>query len=131
MKKYIMLAAVVFIAASAGIATAHFGQFSGDKDKMIERHAEILGLDPEEVKAELEDGKTFKEIISESGYSKEEIIEKKKAFWTEKINDLLESNEITQEQADKKLEWLDNMKEKKFFHHGGYKNWRHKQIEEQ
>ena len=98
MKKYIMLAAVVFIAASAGIATAHFGQFSGDKDKMIERHAEILGLDPEEVKAELEDGKTFKEIISESGQSKEEIIEKKKAFWTEK------KKQIDELPEDKRLE---------------------------
>ena len=131
MKKYIMLVIIVFIAASAGIATAGFSYFSGDRDKMVERHAEILGLDPEDLKVDLENGKTFKEIISESGLTREEILEKKKSFFTDKINGLLESGEITQEQADQKLEKLENMKKKHFFRYGGHKNWKHKQIEEQ
>jgi len=130
MKKYILLAAVVFIATSAGIATARFGLGSATQDQIVERHAEILGLDPDLVKTELENGKTFRDIITESGLTKEEVSDHHKSFLIDRINEMLENGEITQEEADQKIERIENS-QGKFFRHCPPHHQKDGQVEEQ
>jgi len=128
MKKYALLAAVIFIATSAGIAAAHWGNanhpingecpFPENREEVITKKAEALGLDPAEVLAQIEEGKTFREIAEEAGITEEDILEVKKARMEERISQLLADGKITQEEADEKLEWLENWKGKGF-HKGG------------
>ena len=116
MKKYTLLAAVILIATSAGVATAYFGdmgRMGGDgaclenQEKMIESRVEMLGLDLEEVRTKLSEGKTMREIISEAGITKEEMVENRKALMIEHINEFLADGKITQEEADKRLQWIE------------------------
>lgn len=126
MKKYALLAAVIFIATSAGIAAAHWGggmglnnidgecPFPEKREEMIARKAETLGLDSEQVLSKMEEGKTLKEIIDESGITREEIQEAHKSQMVEHLNQLVADGKITREQADEKLEWLENREGKGF-----------------
>ena len=114
MKKYALLAAIIFIASSAGIATAYFGNmgkmdkpFFENREEIIEKKVEMLGLDFDEVETQLEKGKTIREIISEAGITREDILEKKKVFMVEYLNQLVADGKITQEQADEKIEGME------------------------
>lgn len=118
MKKYALLAAVIFIASSAGITTAYFGNMEKtdkphfeNREEMIEKKVEMLGLNLEEVQVQLEEGKAIKEIVLDAGITKEDIFENKKAFMVEHINQMVADGKITQEQADEKIEWMEERNE--------------------
>ena len=73
-----------------------------------EKMAEVLGLDVDEVKSELEAGKKMKDILEANGLDREAVHEKMKAAHKVKIQELVGEGKITQEQADEKLERMEN-----------------------
>ena len=115
-KVYILSAIALFAITLAGVTSAGFMRFAERNpekfNQMIEKKADMFGLDTEEVKAHLESGKTLGEIISETGLTKEEMFERKQEYMTDRINQMVADGELTQEQADKKLEWMESMHEK-------------------
>ena len=90
MKKYVLLAVVIFIASSAGIAIGYFGGTRTIDGPNFENHGEM--------------------------------IEKKVKY----INQLVIDGKITQEQADEKIEWMENGFENGFPHKKGMKKHFHK-----
>lgn len=93
-------------------------------EKMVEAHAEILGLTTEELQALHDEGKTFEEILEMQGLTKEEFKESAKAYHQAKIkaylDQLVADGELTQEEADAKyaamLEKMEN--------HEGKHHWK-------
>ncbi|MDP4000670.1 MAG: hypothetical protein Q8P83_00265 [bacterium] len=88
------------------------------KQARLNSQADILGLTVEELKNRLEVGELFREIADAQGLTKEDVhaamLESVKTRLAEKIA----SGEITQEDADKKLEWMENHK------HGEHKKFK-------
>jgi hypothetical protein len=80
------------------------------KQQRLERGAEMLGIGVEDLQAKLDSGMTMKEIAEEAGISQEDfrakIMEQAKLKMTERLNQLVAEGEITQEQADKRLEQM-------------------------
>jgi len=75
----------------------------------------MLGLDLEEVRTKLSEGKTMREIISEAGITEEDMIKNRKALMTDHVNQLLADGKITQEQANKRIKWIEEGKGGNFF----------------
>lgn len=115
-KVYILSAIALFAITLAGVTSAGFMKFSEKNpekfNQMIERKAEMFGLNAEEVKAQLEGGESLGDIISETGLTKEEMFERKQKYMEDRINQMVTDGKITQKQADKKLEWMEEMHEK-------------------
>jgi len=106
-KTYIMIAVVVMVSVAAGMALASMGGKFLNPEKyqaMITKKAEMFGMDVEEVNARLEQGETLKEIFAWNGVKKEDIMANKETWMQEKINAMVEAGKITQEQADEKLD---------------------------
>ncbi len=82
------------------------GQFQLNLEKM----AEVLGLNIDEVKGEIESGKTMKEVLEARGIDKEFVHQEMQAFHKNLVNQKLEAGEITQEQADDRLEKISERK---------------------
>ena len=74
--------------------------------------SEILGLSADEITAQLKEGKTITEIAAEQGLSEEELQQALYAAMAEKLAQKVADGSITQEQADKMLE---RMQEGKLF----------------
>ena len=83
-KVYILSAIALFAITLAGVTSAGFMKFS---DKNPEK---------------------FNHMIEK----KAEMFEKKQEYMTDHIERMLADEKITQEQADKKLEWMESMHEK-------------------
>jgi len=66
--------------------------------------SEVLGLTPEEIKTELQAGKTIVEIAAEQGLSQEQLKDAISTAITEKLQQKVADGTITQEQADKMLQ---------------------------
>ena len=66
--------------------------------------SEVLGLTREEIKAQLQDGKTMTEIAADQGFSEGELKDAMHAAMTEQLQQKVEDGAITQEQADRILE---------------------------
>ena len=81
-------------------------------ENMFERKAELLNMTVEELKQALESGKTFWEIAEEKGLSWESLYEKTREQLQERLSELIAEGKMTQEQADKKLEWLEGRQER-------------------
>ncbi len=84
-------------------------------ENMLENKAEIFGLSVEDLKVAKEEGKTFCEIVEEQGLDLDEFraqIQGKKQEQREQrieqiqthLNQLVANGEITQEQADNKIQ---------------------------
>ena len=128
MKKiYILSAIVLFAVATAGIASAGFVKFNhgprcfeqkiNDSDgfkQMIERKAEILGIDASEIQSKLDEGKSMKEIMEESGITQETMFAKRKEYMESYLEKLVSEGKMTQDQADQRLEKIDQMPHKGF-----------------
>lgn len=95
----------------------HRGGF--DNAKFLEEHAVMLGITADDLKARLASGKTIMEIAADLGISEETLQAKMKevhaarqaemkAAMTEKLAQAVADGKITQEQADKMLERLQN-----------------------
>lgn len=65
--------------------------------------AEVLGLTVDELKAEIEAGKTIAAIAAEQGVDVQDIIDAQVAAMQEKLDEQLAAGTITQEQYDTKL----------------------------
>lgn len=90
-----------------------------DDATFLEEHAVMLGITADDLKARLESGKTIKDIAAELGISDEDLQAKMeevrtahqaemKATMTAKLTQDVADGKITQEQADKMLERLQN-----------------------
>jgi len=105
-KVFIMTAAVVIVASAAGVALANIGSEFSNMEKhqvMIEKKAEILGLDAEELASKLAEGKTFRDMSEDKGVTGEGFVEKKFNWMQQRLDVLVERGRITSEQADEKL----------------------------
>jgi len=129
MKKiYILSAIVLFAIATAGIASAEFMRFNhGPKDfeqklnpdskgfkQMIEKKAEIFGLDVSEIQSKLDEGKSMKEVMEELDVTKETMFTKRKEYMQSFLEKLVSEGKITQEQADRRLEKIDQVPHRGF-----------------
>ena len=119
---YTILSIVAFAVLGAGIASAcgwfgGFGTLSPDEianrqQAMFERQAQILGISVEEVKNYWAEGKTMKEIMEEKGINQEQIQARMKEIQLQEMKSylqtLVDKGIITQAQADKRLEVMQN-----------------------
>lgn len=110
-KVYIMMSVIIVASVATGVALANIGGMFFDSEKhqvMIEKKAEMLGMDVEEMNERLENGETLRDIFKIEGMTKEDIMEKKSVWMEQWLNTMVENGKITQEQADEKLEKMQN-----------------------
>jgi len=91
-----------------GMRMGKFGRRMGDFG-MFEDICELLGLSPEEFREQLRGGKSLAEILEEQGVDREELHEAILAGVTERIEEKVADGTLTQEQADRILERIDEM----------------------
>ena len=88
-----------------------FGGAGGGQWTMFDTAAETLGLTPEELFAELREGKGLAEIAEEQGLEVEDVYDAVSAARAEAIPEFIEQavedGSLTQEQADWMLEGLE------------------------
>ena len=89
------------------------GGFEGEHGGMLDVLAEILGMTPEEIFAELEAGKTIAEIAAGQDVELADLVDALIAPRAEALAQAVENDRLTQEQADwllehtrEGLEWL-------------------------
>jgi len=124
-KKYIFYAiipALTFVVLGAGIASANgmFGGFGNPspediaqkQETMFEKKADFLGISLEEMKDFWAEGKTVQEIAEEQGISLEEMQTKMREAKEEALQSrmqvMVDNGVISQEQADERLEFMQN-----------------------
>jgi len=89
-----------------------FGMFSEGmgKEVMIESKAEILGITPEELEAQLDEN-TFPQILDEQGITHEELQsqmhEQMQSRMTERLQQMVDEGTITAEQMQEKLDLME------------------------
>ena len=124
MKKYLAYAVLPALAISmlgAGVVSAN-GWFGGNAspeeiaqkhETMFENRAEILGITAEELKQAWADGKKLCEIAEEQGLTQEELQERMREVKIERlqthIQTLVADGKISQEQANEKMENMQEM----------------------
>jgi polyhydroxyalkanoate synthesis regulator phasin len=86
-----------------------FGPFGGDRWTMFDAAAEALGLTPEGLFAELHAGKSMAEVAEAQGVDTETLGDALQAARVEAIQQAVEDGNLTQEQADRLLDRLENM----------------------
>jgi hypothetical protein len=105
--KVTLITALVIVAAGATALGVAYAQGGGPKEGL----AELLGLEPEELRELLHSGKTIEELADEAGVDLEEfraeMAAKHEEEMREKIEEALAAGDISQEQADWLLEGLD------------------------
>jgi polyhydroxyalkanoate synthesis regulator phasin len=89
-----------------GMSMANLGMRMG-RFAIPEHLCDLLGLTPEELREELLDGKTLDEIMEEQGVDWEEIHEAMLAGLTEMLEEKVADGTLTQEQADRILDWVE------------------------
>ncbi|MBU0598102.1 hypothetical protein KKF61_03850 [Patescibacteria group bacterium] len=88
----------------------HTQLFELRESKMLEQQAAMLDMSVDDLKAELEN-KTFAQLLDEKGITHTQLMEKKqermRANMTERLQTMVDNGEITQEQMQEKLEWME------------------------
>jgi len=83
-------------------------------EKTLAAQAELLDMSVDELKAALESGKKLADLVEEAGFTltefHEKMAERRKAIEIAHLQDLLAEGKITQEEYDKKLEFIENGK---------------------
>jgi hypothetical protein len=135
---YAILPALGLALLAAGYTSAHglFGRFSDlppeevaeHQQTMFEKKADFLGISVDEIKDYWSEGKNLKEIAEDEGISQEDLQlrmrEAKMERMQEKLQAMVDNGVISQEQADKKLQFMQEKFESGEF--GGYfKGFRH------
>jgi len=92
-----------------GFGRGGFGHFGGDRWTMFDTMAEALGLTPEGLFAELHAGKSLAEVAEAQGVDMETLQDAMQVDRIEAIQQAVEDGTLTQEQADRMLERLENM----------------------
>lgn len=81
------------------------------REQALEKRAQILGMNVDELKAQLEQGKKLYEIAQEKGITpeqmREQVMTQRREQTQERLNQMVEQGKITREQANKRLEQLD------------------------
>jgi hypothetical protein len=85
------------------------GRFGGDRWAMFDAIAETLGLTPEGLFTELHSGKSLSEVAEAQGVDTEALHDAMQTARVEAIEQAVEDGTITQEQADRLLDRLENM----------------------
>ena len=85
------------------------GRFGGDRWAMFDAIAEALGLTPEGLFTELHAGKSLADVAEAQGVDTEALHDAMQAARIEAIQQALEDETLTQEQADRLLDRLENM----------------------
>lgn len=115
---YTLLAAGFIALAGIGMVSANGGSWQGAEERMerIKAHhaatfaerASALGLNAEELKAELAAGKTCPEIAEEQGVDPEQLRQQmgelRSEHVEERLDQMVADGKITQEQADERYE---------------------------
>lgn len=83
----------------------HFRGWGGPGD-ILETVAEVLGLTPEDLSAELRDGKTVAEVAEAQGIDTQAIVDAVNAEIEQWVQEAVDEGRLTQEQADRILESL-------------------------
>ena len=101
----------LLVVVVAGITVAGVAYAQGDGPDRREGLAEILGLTREELRDQLQDGKTLEELAEAAGVDleafREEIRQTKQVDLETRIEEALDNGDITQDHADWLLEGLD------------------------
>lgn len=84
-----------------------WGHFHRHRVIWSESMSELLGLTPEEIQAQRQEGKSLTEIAADQGVSEDELVAAILADRTEAIQQRVEDGYLTQEQADEMLEWME------------------------
>jgi len=110
--------------AYAGTRAGHFGS------RWVEKFSN-LDLDADQLKADVESGQTFEEALNNQDVTKEDLMEQKKQHMKTKLDELVAAGDLTQEEADTKLEMMSNHtfdkdKDGSKMHHGGFKDYKNK-----
>ena len=104
----------LLVAVVAGISVAGIAHAEGDFPKGREALTELLGLTEDELKEQLQSGKTVEDLADEAGVDldafQEEMHEKRLESMQSRIKEALAAGEISQEHAD----WLQEGLEKGF-----------------
>jgi len=75
-----------------------------DRQPVHNTVSDLLGLTPEELHAEIQDGKSLVEIAAERGISAEELTDALLEAKAEMLREAVANEQITQEQADLMME---------------------------
>jgi hypothetical protein len=97
-----------------GMMGGGYGSYGPMHTYMLEAFAAELGSTPEEVQTRIEDGETMWEIAQSTGLTDEEITDLMLAARSEALTQMVADGVITQEQADWRLERMNQM------HTGGF-----------
>jgi 3-hydroxyacyl-CoA dehydrogenase len=105
-KKWLILSVVVGI-LGVGVVSAQDGRFDRQRDGIIrtaiQAAAEVTGLEPREIASILRDDMTLAEIVEANGGDVQTVIDQALAAATERLNEAVSNERITQERADEML----------------------------
>ncbi len=100
-----------------GFSNFNLDEWTQRIEKMFENWANLLQISIEKVKNYWAEGKTMKEIMEAENISQEDVSkrieEKKLEELKNRLQKLVEKGIVTQEQADKRLKWMENQMENK------------------
>ena len=80
-------------------------------DKMMESKADVLGMSVDEIKDMHNDGIMLHDILEDKGIDMDEFHDKMMENHKEFLQEQVSAGNITQEQADKRLEWMEKRHE--------------------
>jgi len=115
--------------AYAGTRSGHFG-FGHFGDNHTEKFSN-LGIDSDQFKEDVAAGQTFEEALNNQDVTKEDLMAQKKEMMKARLDELVASGDLTQEEADAKLEMIENHtfnkdKDGSKFNHQGFKRHHNK-----
>lgn len=117
------------IAEEQGITKEDFRRIK--KGKHLEKKAQLLGITVEDLQNLRDEGKTFDEILEAAGLTQEEFEAKVKSEHVAKIEERVQSGDLTQSEADEIIERIEDHEgghgfgkgfHKGYHRFGGYKN---------
>ncbi|MBT9130664.1 MAG: hypothetical protein DDT40_00588 [candidate division WS2 bacterium] len=115
MKKYMVVLVVLMLVLGVSVTVYSYGMMgnfqggmfglrSGERlEYMLQKKATILGITVEELKKELNSGKTFLDLAKARGITEEQLRAKMLEFQKVRLQELVIAGRITQEQADQML----------------------------
>jgi hypothetical protein len=81
-------------------------RLGGPENSLIAVAAEQLGMTPQELLTELQSGKTMADVAAEKDVALETIVEAFITPRTERLQELVDNGQLTQEQADAQIELM-------------------------
>jgi|AACY02.8.fsa_nt_gi hypothetical protein len=124
-KVLITLTALGLMGVTAATVSAHGIGLAGERlnhaeqpsqQEVLQYKAEVLGISVEDYKTACEDGKTFRELATELGVSREDMHARKLILAHEKLQAQVNAGEITQVEADEMLERIEERPYKRGMH---------------